>query len=147
MVGIVTPNASAGESVSYGEIAAIEHVLKASFGTSGTVSMSKLTPANSETYLDLSSKITDVDRTAKPCLDQDHHVSLIDVAGPSAAAIVDFTDCSGATFSDMYVLEKRNDQWTISEKVWDSHAHSWPVIRKSPSPTLPKGTSNDPNDT
>lgn len=98
MVNIVTPNTSAGESVSYGEIAAIESVLKSSFGL--------------------------LDRTTKPCLDQDHHVSLIDVTGPSAAAIVEFTDCSGASFSDLYVLQKHNNQWAISQKVWDSHAQS-----------------------
>lgn len=60
----------------------------------------------------------------RPCPDRDHLVAHIDVAGPAAAAIVEFTDCSGASFSDLYVLQKQGDQWAISQKVWDSHAHS-----------------------
>lgn len=123
MIGFTTPNPSAGENISYGEIAAIEHVLKASFRSAGTEPAPILSPEDKDVVLDLSSTIADVERNAKPCLDQGHQVSLIDVAGPSAAAIVDFTDCSGASYSDMYLLEKRNNQWTIREKVWDSHVH------------------------
>ncbi len=124
MTGIATQNSSAGKSVSYGEVAAIERVLKSSFGVSDGVSLLENEPKDDGFYLDLNAAITGGDSAAKPCLDQDHHVSLIDVTGPSAAAIVEFTDCSGASFSDLYVLEKRNNQWAISQKVWDSHAHS-----------------------
>ncbi|WP_299297245.1 nuclear transport factor 2 family protein [uncultured Tateyamaria sp.] len=118
MVDIATSNASVVENSSYGEIAAIERVLKSTFGRSAPTNAR---PASHD-VLDLG--IAEFVAIPTPCPDQNHQVSLIDVAGPSAAAIVEFTDCSGASFSDLYVLQKRNEQWAISEKVWDSHAHS-----------------------
>ena len=120
MTNPATLNASAVQNDNYGEIAAIERVLKSSFGKPDT------SIAKSETkYIDISSDTgVDVEDIAKPCLDLDHHVSLIDVTGPAAAAIVEFTDCSGAPFADLFVLQKRNNQWAISRKVWDSHAHA-----------------------
>ncbi|WP_299139416.1 nuclear transport factor 2 family protein [uncultured Tateyamaria sp.] len=118
MVDIVKSNASVVENGSYGEIAAIERVLKSSFGRSAPTNTR---PASHEV---LNFGNAEIVAMPTPCPDQNHQVSLIDVAGPSAAAIVEFTDCSGASFSDLYVLQKRNDQWAISEKVWDSHAHS-----------------------
>ena len=120
MINFTTPHPSTVEKVSYGEIAAIEDVLKTSFEKSD---MPAFTPMDDK-YLDLSADIVDLDDKTTPCFDHDHYVSLIDVTGPSAAAIVEFTDCSGALFSDMYVLEKRQNQWAISQKVWDSHANS-----------------------
>ncbi len=124
MAGIATPNASTVERSSYGEIAAIESVLKSSFGGPDDKSMLENEPTDDALYLDLSTAIAGADGVTRRCPDQDHHVSLIEVTGPSAAAIVEFTDCSGVSFSDLYVLEKRNNQWAISQKVWDSHAHS-----------------------
>lgn len=58
-----------------------------------------------------------------PCPDQGHYVSSIDLSGDAAAAIVEFSDCSGASFTDVYVLQKHNDQWAIDSKAWDSHAY------------------------
>lgn len=124
MINTAKPNASAGKSISDREFAAIGRVLKSSFGGSEGATAFSPAPYNDAGYFDPGSAIADMDDAAKPCPDKNHHVSLIDVAGPSAAAIVEFTDCSGAAHSDLYVLQKLNSQWAISQKVWDSHAHS-----------------------
>ncbi|MEO9823519.1 MAG: nuclear transport factor 2 family protein [Paracoccaceae bacterium] len=58
-----------------------------------------------------------------PCPDQGHYVSSIDLSGEAAAAIVEFSDCSGMSFTDVYVLQKQNDDWAIDSKAWDSHAY------------------------
>ncbi|SLN62209.1 hypothetical protein ROA7450_03256 [Roseovarius albus] len=98
MASIATPNTSAGESASYAEVAAIECVLRSSFGMSEQAPALENDPTDEALYLDLSAAIAGANGTARPCPDQHHHVSLIDVTGPSAAAIVEFTDCSGVSF-------------------------------------------------
>ncbi|WP_299959546.1 nuclear transport factor 2 family protein [uncultured Roseobacter sp.] len=61
---------------------------------------------------------------AQPCHDREHHVSSIDLVGDAAAALVEFTDCTGSSFTDLYVLQKHDKTWMIESKAWDSHAFS-----------------------
>ncbi len=119
MTNLATANASAFEKDSNIEIAAIERVLKSSFDNANASALRtehKLIDITSDTAADFDDK-------AEPCFDADHHVSLIDLAGPSAAAIVEFTDCRGVSFTDLFVLHKRENKWAISQKVWDSHTY------------------------
>ena len=51
-----------------------------------------------------------------------HHISWIDISGPAAAAKVEFLDWNGLRFTDFFVLYKKEGQWKISGKVYDSHA-------------------------
>lgn len=60
----------------------------------------------------------------QPCQDREHQVSSIDLVGNEAAALVEFTDCTGSSFTDLYVLQKHDKTWMIESKAWDSHAFS-----------------------
>ncbi|WP_299763838.1 nuclear transport factor 2 family protein [uncultured Dokdonia sp.] len=51
-----------------------------------------------------------------------HHIAWIDISGPAAAAKVEFIDWLGFRFTDFFVLYKKDGQWKISGKVYDSHA-------------------------
>ncbi|WP_299732309.1 nuclear transport factor 2 family protein [uncultured Tateyamaria sp.] len=62
--------------------------------------------------------------STQPCHDRAHHVSSIDLVGDEAAALVEFTDCTGSSFTDLYVLQKHDKTWMIESKAWDSHAFS-----------------------
>lgn len=60
----------------------------------------------------------------QPCHDREHHVTSIDLVGNAAAALVEFTDCTGSSFTDLYVLQKHDKTWMIESKAWDSHVFS-----------------------
>lgn len=45
----------------------------------------------------------------------------IDISGPAAAAKVEFYDWNGFRFTDFFVLFKKDGEWKISGKVYDSH--------------------------
>ncbi len=49
-------------------------------------------------------------------------ITWIDISGPAAAAKVDFIDWNGMRFTDFFVLYKKDGQWKISGKVYDSHS-------------------------
>lgn len=51
-----------------------------------------------------------------------HHIAWIDISGPAAAAKVEFLDWSGLRFTDFFVLYKKEGEWKISGKVYDSHS-------------------------
>ncbi len=53
-----------------------------------------------------------------------HHIAWIDISGPAAAAKVEFIDWSGLRFTDFFVLYKKDGEWKISGKVYDSHANN-----------------------
>ncbi|OUS01039.1 hypothetical protein A9Q86_09860 [Flavobacteriales bacterium 33_180_T64] len=53
-----------------------------------------------------------------------HHVAWIDISGPAAAAKVEFIDWLGFRFTDFFVLYKKNGEWKISGKVYDSHSQN-----------------------
>lgn len=50
------------------------------------------------------------------------HIAWIDVSGPAAAAKVEFIDWGGFRFTDFFVLFKKDGEWKISGKVYDSHS-------------------------
>ncbi|WP_299440307.1 nuclear transport factor 2 family protein [uncultured Aquimarina sp.] len=49
------------------------------------------------------------------------HIAWIDISGPAAAAKVEFYDWNGFRFTDFFVLFKKDGEWKISGKVYDSH--------------------------
>ncbi|WP_025743325.1 nuclear transport factor 2 family protein [Aquimarina pacifica] len=49
------------------------------------------------------------------------HIAWIDISGPAAAAKVEFYDWNGFRFTDFFVLFKKEGEWKISGKVYDSH--------------------------
>lgn len=51
-----------------------------------------------------------------------HQIAWIDISGPAAAAKVEFVDWLGIRFTDFFVLYKKDGQWKISGKVYDSHS-------------------------
>ena len=53
-----------------------------------------------------------------------YHIAWIDVSGPAAAAKVEFIDWSGLRFTDFFVLYKKEGEWKISGKVYDSHSRN-----------------------
>jgi hypothetical protein len=50
-----------------------------------------------------------------------YHIAWIDISGPAAAAKVEFYDWNGFRFTDFFVLFKKDGEWKISGKVYDSH--------------------------
>lgn len=50
------------------------------------------------------------------------HIAWIDISGPAAAAKVEFIDWIGLRFTDFFVLYKKDGEWKISGKVYDSHS-------------------------
>ncbi|MEP5396787.1 MAG: nuclear transport factor 2 family protein [Hyphomicrobiales bacterium] len=59
-----------------------------------------------------------------PSPDVQSRIVWIDIAGPAAAARVEFLNWSGLRFTDLFVLYKADGQWKISGKVYDSHANN-----------------------
>lgn len=55
--------------------------------------------------------------------DVQSRIAWIDISGPAAAAKVEFINWAGLRFTDFFVLYKRDDQWKISGKVYDSHSN------------------------
>ncbi|TRX54322.1 nuclear transport factor 2 family protein [Fulvivirga sp. M361] len=53
-----------------------------------------------------------------------HHIAWIDISGPAAAAKVEFLDWKGFRFTDFFVLYKKDGQWKISGKTYDSHSQN-----------------------
>lgn len=53
-----------------------------------------------------------------------YHIAWIDISGPAAAAKVEFIDWSGLRFTDFFVLYKKDGEWKISGKVYDSHSRN-----------------------
>lgn len=53
-----------------------------------------------------------------------HHIAWIDISGPAAAAKVEFLDWKGFRFTDFFVLYKKDEQWKISGKTYDSHSQN-----------------------
>ncbi len=54
----------------------------------------------------------------------EHHIAWIDISGPAAAAKVEFLDWKGFRFTDFFVLYKKEGDWKISAKVYDSHSNN-----------------------
>ncbi|MEP0266086.1 nuclear transport factor 2 family protein [Dokdonia sp.] len=57
-----------------------------------------------------------------PSEDVKSRIAWIDVSGPAAAAKVEFIDWNGMRFTDFFVLYKKDGEWKISGKVYDSHS-------------------------
>jgi len=53
-----------------------------------------------------------------------HRIAWIDISGPAAAAKVEFINWSGFRFTDFFVLYKKDGEWKISGKVYDSHSNN-----------------------
>ncbi len=53
-----------------------------------------------------------------------HHIAWIDISGPAAAAKVEFIDWAGLRFTDFFVLYKKDGEWKISGKTYDSHSNN-----------------------
>ncbi len=59
-----------------------------------------------------------------PAKEIQHHIAWIDISGPAAAAKVEFFNWLGFRFTDFFVLYKKEGQWKISGKVYDSHSRN-----------------------
>ncbi|WP_298821494.1 nuclear transport factor 2 family protein [uncultured Roseibium sp.] len=57
-----------------------------------------------------------------PAPDVQHHIAWINVSGPAAAARVEFIHWGENRFTDFFVLYKKDGEWKISGKVYDSHS-------------------------
>ncbi|MEO9469937.1 nuclear transport factor 2 family protein [Parasphingorhabdus sp.] len=53
-----------------------------------------------------------------------HHIAWIDISGPAAAAKVEFINWRGNRFTDFFILYKKDGEWKISGKVYDSHSNN-----------------------
>ena len=53
-----------------------------------------------------------------------HHIAWIDISGPAAAAKVEFINWVGFRFTDFFVLYKKDGEWKISGKTYDSHSNN-----------------------
>ncbi|MEP3277681.1 MAG: nuclear transport factor 2 family protein [Stappiaceae bacterium] len=51
-----------------------------------------------------------------------HHIAWIDISGPAAAAKIEFINWHGLRFTDFFVLYRKDGEWKISGKVYDSHS-------------------------
>ncbi|MFK7906646.1 MAG: nuclear transport factor 2 family protein [Chitinophagales bacterium] len=52
------------------------------------------------------------------------HIAWIDISGPAAAAKVEFIGWGGFRFTDFFVLYKKDGEWKISGKVYNSHSRN-----------------------
>ncbi len=52
------------------------------------------------------------------------HIAWIDLSGPAAAAKVEFLNWSGFRFTDYFILFKKDGEWKISGKVYNSHSNN-----------------------
>lgn len=59
-----------------------------------------------------------------PSSDVQHRIVWIDISGPAAAARVEFINWGGFRFTDFFVLYKKDGEWKISGKVYDSHSQN-----------------------
>lgn len=59
-----------------------------------------------------------------PSPEVQHHIAWIDISGPAAAAKVEFINWSGNRFTDFFVLYKKDGEWKISGKVYNSHSNN-----------------------
>lgn len=66
---------------------------------------------------------SEVDATGKSANIQ-HQITWIDISGPAAAAKVEFIDWAGLRFTDFFVLYKKDGQWKISGKTYNSHSNN-----------------------
>lgn len=53
-----------------------------------------------------------------------HHIAWIDISGPAAAAKIEFQDWLGFRFTDFFVLFKKDGEWKVSGKTFDSHSRN-----------------------
>lgn len=53
-----------------------------------------------------------------------HRIVWVDVSGPAAAAKVEFLDWGGLRYTDFFVLYRKDGEWKISGKVYDSHTNN-----------------------
>lgn len=116
MAGLATLSSGANLVVNFAELTLIEDTLKQVI----RADKGRIEEHVNHDQIDVLDTTT-MDQTPN-CPDLGHQVSLIDIAGDEAAAIVEFTNCAGASFTDLYVLHKQDDAWTVDSKVWDSHA-------------------------
>lgn len=56
--------------------------------------------------------------------DVESRIAWIDISGPAAAAKVEFINWAGFRFTDFFVLYKKDGDWKISGKVYDSHSNN-----------------------
>lgn len=59
---------------------------------------------------------------AGPAPDVQSRIASIEISGPAATARVEFLNWGEFRFTDFFVLYKRDGEWKISSKVYDSHA-------------------------
>ncbi len=60
----------------------------------------------------------------EPSPDLQAHIAWIDISGPAASARVEIQNWGGHRFTDFFVLYKKDGQWQISSKVYDSHTRN-----------------------
>ncbi len=56
--------------------------------------------------------------------DVQNYIAWIDISGPAAAAKIDSINWLGFRFTDFLVLYKKDGEWKISGKTFDSHSRN-----------------------
>lgn len=77
-----------------------------------------------EVYLSTADEFAKIVASDEPSKTVQHHIVWIDISGPAAAAKVEFIDWGGFRFTDFFVLYKKDGEWKISGKVYDSHSRN-----------------------
>lgn len=79
---------------------------------------------NGEYYEPDADAFEDIVTQGGPSPDVKHRIVWIDVSGPAAAAKVEFINWGGLRYTDFFVLYRKDGDWKISGKVYDSHANN-----------------------
>ncbi|WP_394748869.1 nuclear transport factor 2 family protein [Spongiimicrobium salis] len=56
--------------------------------------------------------------------DMQYHIAWIDISGPAAAVKLEITNWVGFRFTDFFAMYKKDGEWKISAKVYDSHSRN-----------------------
>ena len=56
--------------------------------------------------------------------DMQYHIAMIDISGPAAVVKLEITNWVGFRFTDFFAMYKKDGEWKISAKVYDSHSRN-----------------------
>lgn len=77
-----------------------------------------------ETYVMTADEFEGAVTEGGPAPDVQSRIASIDISGPAATARVEFLNWGEFRFTDFFVLYKKDGDWKISSKVYDSHANN-----------------------
>ncbi len=79
---------------------------------------------NGEYYKPDADAFAEIVSQSGPSPDVKHLIVWIDVSGPAAAAKVEFINWGGFRYTDFFVLYRKDGEWKISGKVYNSHSNN-----------------------